>query len=317
MKKRVNIPVDFQRLCSDFQLETAPRDHKHWRDGWTAVECPFCSGNPGYHLGYNEEESYFNCWRCGWHPITEVISKLLRLSREQAARTISHYPAPLNLSREMSPKERFPFSLPLGCRSAPLSIHRRYLESRRFEVEELIRRWRLQFTGKVGSYKLRVIAPVYRNGTMVSFQGRDVTGRSPLRYKACAENHERVPHKACLYGEDEAVASAGRSHVVVCEGITDVWRIGPGAVATFGIEWTPEQARRLAQWQSVSVLFDSADPQAVRKQSQLARTLSVLGVREVEEIEIPGIADPAEIDPWDVPRLRKMLKLPKRPQNSL
>jgi DNA primase len=63
--------------------------------------------------------------------------------------------------------------------------------------------------------------------------------------------------------------------IVVCEGVTDVWRLGPGAVCTFGIKVTPSQIRLLSQYNKVIVFFDD-DPQAILEAEKICFALAVL-----------------------------------------
>lgn len=173
-------------------------------------------------------------------------------------------------------------------------MHKRYLEGRLFDPGALERLWGLQGTGPIGQYKFRVIAPVLQGGVLVSYQGRDITGRQELRYKACEEKDEVIHHKHILYGSDLV-----QDRVVVVEGITDAWRLGPGAVATFGCRYTAPQREALAQFREVFVMYDSSDPVAQACGADLAEALALL----VEHVEIitndwkdPGSAPQDEAD---------------------
>ena len=70
---------------------------------------------------------------------------------------------------------------------------------------------------------------------------------------SCRSEDEVYPIKKTLYGYDAAVGSS----VLVVEGPFDVYRFGPGAVATFGIAWTMEQASLLFPYRNVFIMFDS------------------------------------------------------------
>lgn len=70
--------------------------------------------------------------------------------------------------------------------------------------------------------------------------------------------------------------AAGDSCIVV-EGVTDVWRLGPGAVATFGIKFRPAQVAMLARhFKTIHVLFDP-EPAAQAQARKLATDISRLG----------------------------------------
>ena len=69
--------MDIIRLYRDYGIDHKAEGHKHTRPGWVNTECPFCTGNPGMHLGWNLKEEYFFCWRCGWHAPITTLSELL------------------------------------------------------------------------------------------------------------------------------------------------------------------------------------------------------------------------------------------------
>ena len=74
------------------------------------------------------------------------------------------------------------------------------------------------------------------------------------------------------------------------EGIFDVWKIGPGAVATFGIEVSSSQVRLLSKFEEVFVLFDN-EPQALKNARKLRDDLLTLG-SDSYVIKIPNMTDP-------------------------
>ena len=56
--------MDIERIYRDYNIPHATEGHKHCREGWVNTACPFCSGNEGLHLGYNNADDYYFCWRC-------------------------------------------------------------------------------------------------------------------------------------------------------------------------------------------------------------------------------------------------------------
>ena len=116
----------------------------------------------------------------------------------------------------------------------------------------------------------------------------DITGRQTLRYKACPIEQEVIHHKHVTYGID----LVPRKTCVIVEGITDVWRLGPGAVALFGTEWTPEQLLFLAKrMKTAHVLFDA---DSTDKGGKLLSELTALGVGGEQFILEEG--DPGELE---------------------
>ena len=75
-----------------------------------------------------------------------------------------------------------------------------------------------------------------------------------MRYKACSEDDEVIHHKHILYGIDYISDGKG----IIVEGITDVWRLGYGAVATFGTSYTQEQVLLIREkFNAVYILYDA------------------------------------------------------------
>ncbi len=297
--------IDFVRFCRDQRIATAPYDHKHNREGWVNVSCPACVHNPGYHLGYNEAGDYFYCWSCGHRRPVEILAKLAVCSRADAFRLLEAYQTPGRpvKGRKRAAKRLKEFGgLPMG--TGPLEDrHRRYLAGRGFDPDELAEIWDLRGTGHLGPYKFRIIAPITWRGQIVSYQGRDVTGRSHLKYKACVEADEAWPHKGCLYGLDLIEGDA----VVVVEGIADAWRLGVGAVGTFGTSWSGPQARLLAPFERVSILFDFGEPDAQAKAEALGETVAALGGHDVEIVDGLGVGDPGDLPQTEAVSLMREL----------
>jgi DNA primase len=294
---------DFESFCQDNSIDYSTEGNRHSRPGWINIHCLFCQGIQEYHLGWNLEKGYFNCWRCGFHPVKKVVARILNISEAEAWEVIKHYegestytPQDKKLIRSTSE-----VSLPVGC-CAMTDRHRRYLKKRGFNPERLEKEWSLLGTGPVGPYKFRIIAPIFYKKKLVSYQGRDITGRTELRYKTCAKENEVRDHKHCLYGLDEVEGDS----VIVVEGITDAWRLGVGnAVATFGIIYTPAQVGLLMRFKNVFVFFDSADPQAIKQAEELGWELGAFGINA--EIIETRYADPGSMPERYAKSLKKEL----------
>lgn len=281
-------------------------DNGHCTANWVQIQyCPFC-GSTNYHLGIHLTGGGVNCWRCGVHPLRETIRELLKCSWRKVNSIIEAYsqiedtqiPTQHSDTRVHKLKS---VSFPLGTTELK-DIHKRYLESRRYDPELLEWQWGLKGTGIIGSYKMRVIAPITHNGIIVSYQGRDITGSSRLRYKTCPKALELRSHKECLYGLDKIT----KNSVVVVEGITSVWRLGIGAVATFGITWTMAQAHLLSNMEKVFLLFDTEE-QAQIQAEKLAFLLSNSRVKHIEVVQLEKVNDPADLSDDEAKALMKEL----------
>lgn len=268
--------MDVIKLYQDFNIQYQTEGHKHCRPGWVNIECPFCSGNPGLHLGYSLEKDYFRCWRCGFKPTLKTIQTITRLSYKETSAVIREYGGRSKTPR--APKitvKKKKFKFPSG--TCPMQDrHKRYLQNRGFDPDELESEWGLLGTGPIApldgiDYKHRIIIPIYWKGEIVSFQGRDITGKSNLKYLACPQEREIINHKEVLYAHKSISLSKIR---MLVEGSTDVWNIGRHAAATFGIEYKIKQLSQLPK--KLVILFD-ADPQAMQQSKKLAAELSFLG----------------------------------------
>lgn len=297
-------PFDFSKLCEAYRIATAPRGHKHQRKGWVNVECPFCQGDPGYHFGYNIAKGYFVCYRCGWHPIEKALlgiipslekSKIKGLILDSRGDLLESLSLPY--SEIVRPDE---VKFPSG--TGPMTDrHKKYISSRNFDPDKLERIWGLLGTGHTGDYKFRVIAPIYFNGQLVSYQGRDITEKQQAKYKGCREEKEVISHKHIFYGWDQ-VPSNTRTCIVV-EGITGVWRLGPGALASFGVEYTLSQIRLLAQrFDRIWTLFDPDE--AGDRAERFCNDLIVRG-GEAEQLEISDKFDSGNMPQEMANRLMK------------
>jgi hypothetical protein len=298
---------NFRRFAEDRGVPIGPGDHKHSRPGWVNVACPFCTGHAGYHLGYEESNQRFRCWRCGFKRTLDVIARLAgedergakRLYRQYQGRPVHPDPPELRVQRRAKPTS---VKLPTG--TAPMTKrHRDYLHKRGFDPDQLERDYDLQGTGPVGPYKFRIIIPVHYQGRVVTYQGRDITGRrGGDKYRACRETEEARSIRECLYGLDRC---RDGHPVVVVEGATDVWRLGRGAVATFGIQFSAAQVRLLAKFRVRYILFD-AEEEAQNQAQRLANALSGFGgVTEI--VTLDDGEDPADLSPVDAGSLMGVL----------
>jgi hypothetical protein len=284
-------------FCLQYSIDFNPDVHNRWLN----IACPFCTDR-GYHLGINIDHGYTTCFKCGWHWLPKTISAVLNVGLGEAQRIIREYSSGDTLE-EYTTERPDRLRLPPGI--IPLSeVHYGYLKSRGFKPSTA-RTWRLMATGIHGQYSHRIIAPIYLDHELVSYQGRDISGRSSLRYKACAKQDEVCLHQHTLYGIDSVKSSS----VIILEGITDVWRIGPGSVSCFGIEWTTQQARMIAtRFKRFAILFDSEE-QAGEKAYELYQYLTSRGLSG-EILTLPSdIEDPAELTDAQVINLRKEIEI--------
>lgn len=303
--------MDVLSLYQDNGVIHLTEGHKHCRPGWVNTPCPFCTGNPGFHLGATFDGAQFYCWRCGWKPPIKAIASVLKISERDARLMVGEYGG-VRLIKESITTDvigKTPYKLPSGLMGITES-HKNYLRKRNFDPDKIINKWNLIGAGPVAmlddgegrtiSYARRIIAPIQWNGQDVSFQGRDITDSHLLKYLACPKSREIIHHKHILYGDQTQWRGVG----LIVEGITDVWRLGPIAAATFGIEFTPRQVREIKRhFNKAPVLFDD-EPQAIRKANELVKELRFRGVKSWR-ITIKG--DPGAMSQDDADYLVKSI----------
>jgi DNA primase len=103
-----------------------------------------------------------------------------------------------------------------------------------------------------------------------------------------------MPHKSLLYGEDLA-----RKTIIINEGPTDAWAIGPGAVATLGTSYSLSQVSKMVEFEKRIVCFDN-EPAAQARARKLCADLSAF----------PGSTENCILDADDAASAsRKELKL--------
>lgn len=300
--------MDIEQLYQDYGVDYVTEGHKHARPGWVNTECPFCSGNPGYHLGFHVDSSYYYCWRCGWHGTVVTIAKLTNLHEQQVRKLVRRYGllVPKQHTEAVIQTNIKEHRLPSGI-GVLTAGHIHYLEKRGYDPWKIQDTWQLMGTGPVSrldniDFKHRIIIPIIWNGVEVSFTSRDVTNKSNLRYITCPKSRELIEHKHILYGKQEAWGSTG----ICVEGPTDVWRLGVNSFATFGIEYTTRQVRAMAKaFKRIVVMFDD-DPQAVIQADKL---VAELRLRNVEAFKIESIVaqDPGSMRQQDADYLIKQL----------
>jgi len=281
-----------ERLYNQYGITYVTEGHKHSREGWVNTVCPYCTGNPGYHLGYSLTANTYVCWRCGKHKPVETLAILLHVPK-QIAYTL--YNNVRSTRKALTRKDiHYADELTVPTNLTVLQTqHKKYLQAREFDADMLEETWGLRGAGVFNllgniNYKHRIIIPYHVHGVPVSFDSRDITDKSPYKYMACPLEKEVVPHKNILYGKQADWLDIG----FCVEGTTDVWRLGTVACATSGIKFTKKQVRELAQnFKKVVTIYDP-EKQAQKAAYALRKELEFRGV-VTDNIILP--TDPADL----------------------
>jgi len=298
MASKEGLVFDIVSFCHDYGIDYALKG-KNIGKGWIGLQCPYHLDND-YHLGFNVDGAYFYCWKCGGHRLVDTIKELTRCSTHEALIIQERYGDRntfLNkLNRTVAKLESI--QMPGEALSKP---YRKYLHKRNFDPDEIEAKYRIKAGGIVGDWKYRIMIPVYNKGVLITYQGRDITGNSDLRYKTLSLEKSLDDPKKYLYNLDNAKGK----EVIVCEGVTDVWRIGDGCVATLGTSTTEEQVRKLSKYKKVYILFDPEET-AQKRAKKLGERIAAMG-SEVEIIDTGLDHDPGDMTEAEVSVLRKEL----------
>jgi DNA primase len=180
--------------------------------------------------------------------------------------------------------------------------HRWYLRGRGFDPKALEEEWGLLGTQHLSSrWNWRIVIPVQdARGRVVAYQGRTI--REGVEPKYRMTDHADIPAdpRSLIYG----INKTREDGVIIVEGVTGVWRLGPGAVATFGIDWKREQANQLRHFERRFIIYDP-EPKAQERALGLARWLGIFpGTTEVVE----GFqTDPGDFTPELARKIRRRL----------
>lgn len=298
--------MNILQLYQDYGIQYATEGHKHCRPGWVNTVCPFCTGNPGYHLGYDLINNHFVCWRCGGHGLYQTIAALTHAPSFEISAIIRKYKG-IAFRAEKIKVVVQSFILPTNLETLSKQ-HKQYLINRNFDPEKIERIWKIQGTGmhsKLGKqdWKWRIFVPIYWENKIQTFLGRSLSNdKDGKRYLVCPETRALINIKHTLYGRED---KWGKS-IVVVEGVTDVWRLGIGAVALYGIKYKLRQVRELKKrFKRIHIVFDD-DPQAQQQALKLQAELKILGGVEAIIHTITG--DPGSMTDDDAKHLMKQLR---------
>lgn len=269
--------------------------HHHVRQGWVGIDCPFCGTQDKYHLGIHTGTRVASCWKCGRHTLVEVLSTILRIGFGEAKRLIGGLGW---VDRRTERPVQHQLKLPKGI--GPLQApHRQYLQGRRFDPEEITKLWEVQAFGIHSRFSWRLWLPIHYADHVVSWTTRSIGDGDGLRYVNAQPDEESLSPKSILYGLHYV-----RSTVVICEGPTDAWRLGPGTVATMGLQYTQKQVAWMAKFPERYVCFDNS-PDAQSRANKLAEQLSLLpGSTHVLTLDAD---DPGNAPRKEVSRVRRYI----------
>lgn len=312
--------IDWKQLLDDLGVPNW-ESGKNVAPGNINIRCPFCDDHSN-HGGFSIEKGSYSCWRCKGGAPAVALSKAANIPLESARRYISQYTTGPVRERSQGVTKQAKATelvLPGGTRCYP--CHRAYLEGRNFDPAELEFRHGIRYTliERWGKKQIdvgyRVVIPVYDlGGRPVAWQARAINDEVQEPRYLFPDVEECLMHyKHTLYG---AEACTARDSIVVCEGIFDQWRLGRGAVATFGTSLTREQVNLLSRWRRVFFLFDPEDT-AQEHGRDYARDLASAGCqvelcRTDNRNERGELKDPGDLSPVEADEIMRELLGPRR-----
>jgi hypothetical protein len=302
--------MDTAKLLDDLGI---PHDTKGKSTGnWLQVHCPFCD-DPSEHGGFYRYALRYHCWRCKGGTAMEALQALSSRPQHEIARALKECGGAAAVPDSHL---QFASSIKLPGREL-LPYHRNYLLRRGLDPDFLVRQYGILGTNPFDTfdgqnYGNRIIIPIYDfDGMLVSFQGRDVTGCPGVdRYKVCPVKKSLMHYKDLVYGGNLAKGD----RVVVVEGVVDAWKLGPGAVATFGTGCKKAQIMSLTRWKEVIFFFDP-EPAAQAEAHEYAEELARCGVQVSVAYEDFGSTpdgkkrDVGDLAPHEIARIRSELGL--------
>lgn len=187
---------------------------------------------------------------------------------------------------------------------SPFHTGRGYLEGRGYDIDMLGRVYDVHYCEEApAEYPVvngRIIIPIYMRGEMVGWQARapyDCEWKAMGRSKYY--NLPNMPRSLMLYGYDQAVMSP---LCIVTEGVTNVWTIGDGAVATFGKSMSYMQAELIVtNWKHVVVAYDGGTEE--QKATSQVEAMLAGKVQTLIPLALPVGEDPASLGAtrfWDL-----------------
>jgi len=279
--------MTIEEILDDLGISHLKSGHHHARPGWLQIQrCPFCLST-NYHLGWNLQTKWCNCWRCGGHSAWQTL-EALGIPRQIAFSLLAQYKhAGPAIKRE---RTRISTQEPAGI--VPIGgPHKRYLRSRGLDPEEISQVWGVRGIALAAKLSWRLFIPITYRGVLVSWTTRAIGNRVSLRYISAPAEMAQNP-KDFIYGLDYCTHT-----IVVVEGPVDVWKIGPGAGALLGTTFTTAQVKQLAQIPRRFICFDSSK-EAQSKARELCEQLACFPgetTNLVISAKDPGEASEAEL----------------------
>lgn len=270
---------------------------------WIGIDCPFCiEGDTGGHMGINTYHKGIHCWKC---KTSGSIIKLIKKYNIDYKNTLLRFQGK-EIHVDLIPKNDRIYAktctLPERATPTILPLHKHYLLSRGFDPAQLYNDYQLLSTGVDVDWGYRLIIPMYYGQKLMTFVGRDVSGKAKIRYKAETIEKSVVDAKGTIFNINSAT-----DRLILVEGVFDAMKLGKSCGSIMGTEFDDRQIQMIikSNIKQVFILFDNdiAGKQAAQKYGNALNSFV-----ETEILTLPeSVSDPAELSSDDINILRKQV----------
>lgn len=253
-----------EEVLDELRIPIAPEGHHHVSHYCYGIDCPWCSPNSSsFRLGIAKSGGFASCWVCGPHRLWNTLC-------EASGRPMSEVAALCRSLEGFRPgnpllKPKKALAIPEGLGKL-LSPHKKYLNGRHLDPDILQSLWGIQGFAVHSRFPWRLFIPIRIGDETVSWTTRAIVDHG-LRFITAKPTEERISSRELLYG-----AELARSSVVVVEGPTDAWSLGPGGVATLGVGYSDTQVGLIATYPVRAICFDM-EREAQKRAKKLIRLL--------------------------------------------
>jgi len=291
--------IDLESFLQQHNIPIAPPNHHHVTQGWIGVDCPYCAKSSKFRMGFLPSDRRCNCWVCGNQNPIKALAEVCKISEKESAGFWGNVDYIPSRKSEHTGK----LKLPRNIKYDLLPAHEDYLQERGFDPNTISKLWGIGCIGPALNLQWRIFIPVHDiYGTVVSWTTRSISDAVKIRYMSAPPDSEWLPLKSVLYG-----AHLARHIIFLVEGPLDAWAIGPGAVATCGVGFSPEQMAEMTKYPCRVICYDS-EPQAQRKATQLCNHLSAFP-GETHNVILESGKDSAEADQEEIMEMRNLFGL--------
>ena len=293
--------MNLKDLLDEYSIEYWT-DGKNVSKGWTNVQCPYCDDESN-HCGIRNSDLKVNCWKCGRHNILNLVVTITGIPYSEAKNLklyLSRAGDGINPPSHDDPKAvlaNYVCLPPESTMHFPKS-HRRYLKERGFSSTRIIRKYKLRAVHTIGEYKFRIIIPIYMDNKLVSFTSRDITDQQEPKYLHSRIKQSIIDPKNAIYNYDSVTPG---TDAFLMEGPIDTWKMGDGALGSFGVQLTDRQLIYLKRKKIRKMfLFLDGDKEgrkaAKRLSFVLAPLVQVLEILTIDKDQDPGNLSIAEAE---------------------